>query len=113
MSRPASKRKRANWGWITSRSVITSRSSGTCCLQPSAICSWARSDSNGGGKNPELTVCQIRQAAGSLVRSLWLTGQVRLSFLRVEAEIITEVQWRNLQSQICHVRKRRRQLRKL
>jgi hypothetical protein len=47
------------------------------------------------------------------VRSLWLTGQVRTSFLRKEAEIITETQQRNEKSQRSHVKARKRRLREL
>ena len=68
---------------------------------------------SGGGKNPALTVCQLRQAAGALVHSLWLTGQVRTSFLRKEAEIVTKTQQRNEKSQRSHVKTRKRRLREL
>jgi hypothetical protein len=48
-----------------------------------------------------------------LVHSLWLTGQVRTSFLEREAEIITETQQRNEKSQRSHVKTRKRRLREL
>jgi hypothetical protein len=47
------------------------------------------------------------------VQSLWLTGQVRTSFLKLEAEIITETQRRNAKSERCHVKARKRQLHEL
>jgi len=47
------------------------------------------------------------------VHSLWLTGQVRTSFLEKEAEIITETQQRNEKSQRSHVKARKRRLREL
>jgi len=47
------------------------------------------------------------------VHSLWLTGQVRTSFLEKEAAIITETQQRNEKSQRSHVKTRKRRLREL
>ena len=68
---------------------------------------------SGGGENPALTVCQLPVGTGSLVHSLWLTGQVRTAFLEKEAEIITETQQRNKKSQRSHVKARKRRLREL
>ena len=44
---------------------------------------------------------------------MWLTGQVRTSFLHKEADIITDTQRDNRKSQRSHVKKRKRRLRKL
>ncbi len=48
-----------------------------------------------------------------MVRSVWLTGQVRTSFLQKEAEIITQTQHRNEKAQRSHVKARKRRLREL
>ena len=56
---------------------------------------------------------RLAAAAGALVHSLWLTGQVRMSFLRKEAAIITETQQCNEKSQRSHVKARKRRLRGL
>jgi hypothetical protein len=55
-------------------------------------------------KHVEFTLAKLRRrrgakAAGALVHSLWLTGQVRTRFLEKEAAIITETQQRNEKSQ--------------
>ena len=47
------------------------------------------------------------------MQSLWLTGHIRMSFLKMEAEIITETQRRNEKAQRCHVKARKRRLREL
>ena len=46
-----------------------------------------------------------------MVRSLWLTGQVRQRFVQKEAEIITETQRRNAKADRSHAKQRKRQLR--
>ena len=65
------------------------------------------------GENPGLTVCQLHQAASALVRSLWLTGQVRTRFLEKECKIIQDIQERNQKSQRSHVKARKRRLHEL
>jgi len=49
----------------------------------------------------------------NLVRSLWLTGQVRERFLEKAAEIVTLTQQRIARSRRCHTRKKRRRLREM
>ena len=58
-----------------------------------------------------MTVCQLRAATSALVRSLWLTGQARRTFLKRTAHIITLTQKRLARSRHSHVRKKRKQLR--
>jgi hypothetical protein len=62
---------------------------------------------------PRKSIEPMADRAGALVHSLWLTGQVRTTFLEKEAEIITETQQRNEKSQRSHVKARKRRLRKM
>ena len=69
--------------------------------------------SSGGGKNPELTVCQVHTATSALVRSLWMTGQVRVAYLVRAAAVITLTQDRLARSRRSHAKTKRRRLREL
>jgi hypothetical protein len=67
-----------------------------------------------GGKNPELTVCQLHTALAALVRSWWLSSAPATE--RLLAKAATKITWaqrRNAQARKSHAKRTRRKLRDL
>jgi len=67
--------------------------------------------SNFGGKNPELTVCQVHLAAAAVVRSWWLDGRASKPLYEQAAKEIAWTQQRNAQARKSHDKATRRKLR--
>src|SRR5262245_7538217 len=65
------------------------------------------------GKNPELTVCQIRTAAAALVQSLWLRRAAGQELLERTAKKIVYQQQRNVRARTSHTKKTVRKLHRL
>lgn len=63
-----------------------------------------------GGKNSELTVCQLRDAASPLVQSLWDTGRAKRERLQRTAETITRTQQRLAAARHSHSKRKRKKL---
>jgi hypothetical protein len=57
-----------------------------------------------GGKNPDLTVCQVRVAADAMAESRSMSGRCRRQFLDRKAELIAYAQVRNRRAAECHRR---------
>jgi SRSO17 transposase len=64
-------------------------------------------------KNPELTVCQVHTAIGSLVRSWWLNGRASTRLIEHTASVIQRTQQRNAIARKSHIKRTHRRLRKL
>ena len=64
-------------------------------------------------KNPELTVCQVHTAVGSLVRSWWLNGRASAALIQATARTIQHWQQRNATARRCHIKRTRKKLRQL
>jgi hypothetical protein len=104
------KMPRVNWAWIILNVASSTRFNVICCLVVSAILSWPNSVCNTGGKNPALTVCQVRTATSSLA-PLWAQGG-RCSRKRAEliAAQLALTQHRNAKAARSH---RKRTIRRL
>ena len=66
-----------------------------------------------GGKNSELTVCQVHTAVSALIRSWWLDGRVSARLLDRTAGLIQRAQRRNACARRCHIKQTRRVLRRM
>ncbi len=68
----------------------------------------------GGGKNPELTVCQLHTAMAAVVRSWWLSDPEAVERLLAKtAAKITRAQRRNAHARKSHAKRTRARLREL
>ncbi|MCE9567195.1 MAG: hypothetical protein K8U57_34770 [Planctomycetes bacterium] len=62
------------------------------------------------GKNPELTVCQLRTAMSAFVRSLWLSDRCVTQLLERTAKELRSTQARRAQARKSHTQATRRRL---
>ena len=66
-----------------------------------------------GGKNPELTECQVHTALAALIPSWWLGQRPSKALLEKTAAKIARTQWRNALARECHTKRTRERLREL
>jgi hypothetical protein len=78
----------------------------------SALCFWPVAANGCGGKNPEVTVCQVHAAVGALVESWWLCGRTSPRLIEHTAQIIQHWQQRNAAARTSHRQRTLKKLRK-
>src|SRR5512135_3622237 len=79
----------------------------------SATCSWHGCGRSSGGKNPELTECQVHDAIAACIPSWWLGQTPPRKRLERTAAKIRRAQQRNALARKCHTKRTRRKLHKL
>ena len=65
------------------------------------------------GGNPQLTVCQVHTAVGSLVRSWRLSGRASAALIEHTAKVIQHGQQRNAAARKSHIKRTRKKLRNI
>jgi len=63
-----------------------------------------------GGKNPEITICQGRDATRTMLSTLWLSPEDRLKALERQSEIAQYYQHRNTAARKSHTKTARKTL---